>query len=141
MIPIFDIDDPNCEKKLAVVLSDQTNICNRRRPYIGQPHTKSGERGKCEVHGLTIRDISDCIVMGAIDSSFDGSPELYNSLNDDGYATSEILYKIDWDKIDPVAVIQNALCHIEKRMGIYPNVPELSAENAINELFGDENKQ
>lgn len=32
------------------------------------------------------------------------------------------IYHIDLEDIDPGAVIQNAMCHIEKMMGIYPNM-------------------
>jgi len=35
------------------------------------------------------------------------------------------LYVIGND-IDPVAVIQAAACYIERMMGIFPNVPEIS---------------
>lgn len=32
---------------------------DRDRPYLGQPHTFTGERGKQEVFGVTMRDIRD----------------------------------------------------------------------------------
>lgn len=85
---------------------------DRKRDYDGQPHTDSGTRDKTEVKGLTMRDISDCIVLGFIDAS---KLEIDSPIHDD-------IYKIDLDKIDPGAVIQNAMCHIEKYMEIYPNI-------------------
>ena len=91
---------------------------DRNRDYDGQPHTDAGIRGKTEVKGLTMRDISDCIVLGFMDSASFMNLETKNPIHDD-------IYKIDLDKIDPGAVIQNAICHVEKYMGIYPNVPKL----------------
>ena len=123
--PIFDGDDPDLIKKLEVAFSDHSNVCNRDRPYIGQPHTYTGERGKQEVSGVTMRDIVDCFVMGALLSNGCDQLDLYNAVESDEYATQEMLYKLDWSKIDPVAVAQNMTCCIEKRMGIYPNVPNL----------------
>jgi len=38
----------------------------RMRPYNGQPHTPTGERGKEEVKGLTIRDVLDCFAKSLI---------------------------------------------------------------------------
>ncbi len=93
---------------------------DRNRDYDGQPHTDSGTRGKTEVKGLTMRDISDCIVLGLIDSA--PGLEIKNPIHDD-------IYKIDLEKIDPGAAIQNAMCRIEKYMGIFPNVPKLETND------------
>ncbi len=90
----------------------------RDRPYDGQPHTDQGERGKQLVEGLTMRDVADCMVLGFLDAA--GMQREW-PIRDD-------LYTIDLLNIDPGAVIQNATCHIEKMMGIYPNVLELSEE-------------
>lgn len=87
------------------------------RPYDGQPHTDAGERGKTLVEGLTMRDIVDCYIVGAFYAS--------------GLPTSEYpetIYGLPWDEIDPMAVSQNMTCEIERRMGIYPNVPDLEIE-------------
>lgn len=48
----------------------------RNREYVGQPHTDSGERGKTEVKGITMRDIVDCFVLGC----FDASSHLLNTI-------------------------------------------------------------
>jgi len=87
---------------------------DRNRPYDGQPHTDSGERGKTLVEGLTMRDIADCIVMGFLEAT-GGAKEnpVYNDV-----------YGVDCD-FDPIAVVQNAMCQAEKMMGIFPNVPPL----------------
>ena len=91
---------------------------DRNRPYDAQPHTHQGQRGETLVEGLTMRDITDCIVMGCMDAA-GVDREIF--IQDD-------LYSLDWDDIDPVAVIQNAVCRIEKMMGIYPNVPGMKPE-------------
>ena len=103
------------EKAFADCQGDSAFRMDRDRPYNGQPHTDYGKRGKTLVEGLTMRDVSDCIVKGFLDA---GGIQTDNPIRDD-------IYKIDGEKIDPGAVIQNALCHIEKMMGIYPNVPKL----------------
>lgn len=70
-----------------------------KRPYDGQSHTHFGGRGKTVVKGLTMRDIADCIEEGQRQATRPGD-------------------RIDYDEL---AVIQNALCAVEKKMGIYPN--------------------
>lgn len=89
---------------------------DKNRPYDGQPHTADGIRGKEIIRGLTMRDISDCIVLGMLDC---GKKEISkNPVCDD-------IYNLNFDDIDPGAVIKNALCHVEKKMGVFPNVPPL----------------
>src|SRR5690606_9351099 len=82
------------------------------RPYDGQPHTYTGERGKTLVSGLTMRDIRDCLIAGCYAAS--GLPR-------DQYPRS--IYQLHWEEMDPMAIWQNMLCEIERRMGIFPNVP------------------
>ena len=88
---------------------------DKDRPYDGQPHTDNGKRGETVVKGLTMRDISDCIVRGFLDA---GGIKKDLPVHDD-------IYNIDLHCIDSGAVIQTALCYVEKTMGIYPNIPEL----------------
>lgn len=82
--------------------TDEAMAAHRERPYLGQPHTHHGERGKTEARGLTMRDIGDCIARGFAQSLADGD---------------------EWD-FDEGALIQNTICNIEIMMGIYPNVPK-----------------
>ena len=89
---------------------------DRNRPYDGQPHTDQGERGKTLIEGLTMRDVADCILLGFLDAS-GGIPE--NPDRNSLYSQPGI------DGVDPGAVIQNAVCHVEKMMGIFPNIPKL----------------
>ena len=89
----------------------------RHRPYDGQDHTDMGIRGKTHVSGLTMRDVVDCMVMGFLRST--GEPPLNeHPVHDD-------IYKLDLEKLDPGAIIQNTVCEIEKMMGIFPNVEKL----------------
>jgi hypothetical protein len=104
----------------------------RQRPYAGQPHTDFGERGKTLVSGLTMRDICDCFVRGFIMAGnhvYD--PALYEEAQkgERGRIDANDLFGVDIDSIDPVAIMQNMMCEVEKMMGIFPNVPKLSRTN------------
>lgn len=100
-------------------LSDDTTDLDR--PFTGQPHTDQGERGKTLVVGLRFRDVADCFVIGWLEAAGRGS------LADSGTATYNDVYECGED-IDPLAVMQNMTCEMERRMGIYPNVPRLSCD-------------
>lgn len=62
-----------------------------------QPQTFLGERGETEIRGVTIKQVYEIV---------------RNKLN-----------YFDTYKSDPDAFCQDVCCRIEKRMGIYPNVP------------------
>ena len=83
------------------------------RPYAGQSHTDNGVRGQTVVSGLTFRDLKDCFIVGAFHSS-GLLPEEY----------PKTIFELSWESIDPIAVWQNMSCEIERRMGIYPNIPK-----------------
>uniref|UniRef100_A0A6M3JLN7 Uncharacterized protein n=1 Tax=viral metagenome TaxID=1070528 RepID=A0A6M3JLN7_9ZZZZ len=102
---------------------------DRNRPYDGQPHTDDGIRGKTLVEGLTMRDIRDCFIKGFLQAS--GDEELYNLVENDDWLTDDI-YRVNLNNLDPIAVAQSMACEIEKMMGIYPNVPKLTAVNPGN---------
>ena len=100
---------------------DHTTDSNR--PYDGQLHTDQGERGKTLVTGLTFRDVCDCYVLGFLRATG------RSSLAESGTATYNDVYeaaKVGGPGFDPLAVMQNMACEMEKRMGIYPNVPGLT---------------
>ena len=88
----------------------------RDRPYNGQLHTTAGLRGQQEVRGLTMRDIADCIVLGMLDASGRHLAPPTPIWDD--------VYKCDFSHTDPIAIIKNATCWMEKYMGIYPNIPD-----------------
>lgn len=94
--------------------SDYLTALDRLRAYDGQPHTSLGERGATEIKGITMRDLRDCFIRACFEVS---------TLSPKDYPRS--LYDLDWEKIDPLAIIQDTLCWVEKYMGIYPNVPEI----------------
>lgn len=135
--------------------SDYRN--DRERPYNGQSWTDDGERGKTEVKGLTMRDIKDCLIKAMLMSapydnylstdewlkcwdfsSGEGKPTQYllDKQNEPDYVStkSELgtwrtqdVYKIDFSKVDPLAIAQNLTCEIEKMMGIFPNIKDGSS--------------
>jgi len=94
--------------------SDLATALFRDRPYDGQPQTDTGERGKTFVSNVTFRDLRDCFVIGCFEAS---------GLSPNEYPKS--LYDLPWKDMDPIAVFQNMSCAVEKRMGIFPNVPGL----------------
>ena len=100
-------------------MSDNTTDPNR--PFNGQPQTDQGERGKQPTDGLRFRDVADCFLLGWLYASERGS------LAESGTATYNDIYEGNYD-VDPLAVMQNMLCEMERRLGIYPNVPKLTRE-------------
>ncbi len=93
-----------------LVFEDRGDVAfqaHRERPYLGQAQTVHGERGKCLVKGVSMRDVADCIARGFAEALAPG----------DG-----------WD-FDQHAMVQNAMANVEKAMGIYPNVPPLGPED------------
>jgi len=98
--------------------SDYLSTLDRNRPYNGQPHTDTGERGKQLISGLTMRDVRDCFVKACYHSS---------GLNAEEYPRS--VYELPWEDMDPIAISQNLTCWIERYMGIFPNIPSLEVEN------------
>ena len=102
------------ERAFADCQGDSAFRMDRERPYNGQIHTDNGDRGKTIIEGLTMRDMTDCIVRGFLDA---GGLQSENPLHDD-------IYKIEED-LDYGAVIQNTMCWVEKYMSIFPNIPKL----------------
>jgi len=103
-------------------LTDHTT--NPSRPYDGQPWTDQGERGKQIVGGIRFRDLSDAVAKGFAYSTGEAK---WNEKAENNTLNYSDLYKMDLSDIDPVAVIQNVCCEVEKMMGIYPNVPPLKS--------------
>lgn len=101
----------------------------RDRPYDGQPQTANGLRGRELISGLTFRDVKDCFINGALLScgGIDGCENLYERAETNTWIEDD-LYKIPFEKIDPLAMWQNMACEMEKMMGIYPNVPRLQCD-------------
>lgn len=99
----------------------------RSRPYTGQPHTDTGERGRTEVKGITFRDLRDCMVRAFFLAAGHIDYARYQEATKGEMAAlcDNDLFELDLNQLDPVAVIQNFTCEVERIMGIFPNVPEL----------------
>ena len=114
----------------------------RDRPYNGQPHTCTGERGRQEVRSITMRDLRDCFVRAVLLSTggrFYPTDDhklrakmgtLYEeaSKGENAALCEEDLYGFDLDRLDPIAIAQNLCCEVERAMGIFPNVPPLEVK-------------
>lgn len=117
----------------------------RDRPYGGQPHTFNGERGQAEVKGVTFRDLRDCFVRaiclstGAATIGDLNTRPLYEEAEkgEHGVICEDDIYQIDLNALDPMAIIQNMLCEVERITGTFPNVPELDWEIPIINHRGD----
>lgn len=109
---------------------------DRSRPYLGQSHTHAGERGTLPLiiddeatdigpgHYITIRDIADAVLIGILQAKNREGPS--GDTSDIELITSGVELWTELSKdpdFDPVAASQNAVCEIEKRLGIYPNTP------------------
>ncbi|CAN7321581.1 hypothetical protein LJR084_001853 [Variovorax sp. LjRoot84] len=103
----------------------------RDRPYTGQPHTCTGERGATEITGITFRDLRDAFIRAAFLSAFDQAPAQYDEANKGPAAVlcENDLFALDLDKLDPMAWCQNLSCEIERLMGIFPNVSPLICQS------------
>ncbi len=115
-------------------LTDETT--HRDRPFTGQRHTASGERGKTEVCHIRFRDLSDCAARAFVCSmGYTGDHPLFKLRHRaaDGTLNYNDLYLLALSEIDPQAFIQNLCVEVEKAMGIYPNVPSLKAEEQADE--------
>lgn len=112
-------------------------LTNPERPFTGQPYTYSGERGKTEVKGILFRDLADCIVCAFVDAAAfsiedeEKRDEMYRRA-DDGTLNWNDVYDLDFSDVDPIAIVQNACCRVEKAMGIFPNIPGLTELDDAN---------
>lgn len=103
--------------------TDILDTLDRNRPYNGQPWTDDGERGKQEVHGLTMRDIKDCFVRACYDSA---------PIPESEYPKS--IYDLPWGDIDIMAVCKNMSCWVERYMGIFPNVGKFNFDDVMKDV-------
>lgn len=104
--------------------------------HTPQPHTILGERGNQEVR-LTIRQIAECFMRGMLDGGTYYNLTKDNKLTDnipteklEYHHLIDLIFEIEWlESFDPLAIVQNASCHIEKVLGIFPNVPKLERKD------------
>jgi hypothetical protein len=119
-----DVFEKMLENVEQIITKDLSKDARRDRPYDGQAHTDEGVRGKTLVEGLTMRDVCDCMAMGLLDAS--GIEPLQDAV-EEGTWTYNDLYQLE--DFDPVAAIQCMACHLEKFMGIFPNVQKIEWGN------------
>ena len=133
-IPIFEF--PKNEEELQKIWKQFENDLghndmnmNRDRPYCGQSHTSEGIRGTTEIKGITFRDLRDCFIRAIYLSASHLDEELYDEADkgEDAALCENDLYKLDLNKLDPMAICQNLTCEVERIMGIFPNIPNFSA--------------
>ena len=133
-IPIFEF--PKNEEELQKIWKQFENDLghndmnmNRDRPYFGQAHTTTGIRGTTEIKGITFRDLRDCFIRAIYLSASHLDEELYDEADkgEDAALCENDLYKLDLNKLDPMAICQNLTCEVERIMGIFPNIPNFSA--------------
>lgn len=87
------------------------------RPFLGQQHTYTGERGKQVLHTVRMRDVHDLVLKHIAHACGDDRDPDEIILDD--------LYKYDLNQIDPLGLVIELCSDIERMMGIYPNVPDL----------------
>lgn len=104
------------------------------RPYSGQPHTIDGIRGSQLINGITMRDIRDAYIRAVIISHPCYKEGTLNLLEPNYTLNNEAkkgpnacicgndLFTLKGNA-DPIAIIQNLTCELEKLMGIFPNIP------------------
>src|SRR3990167_11088750 len=108
-------------------IGDHDHNMQRDRPYNGQSHTDTGERGRTEIKGITFRDLRDCYIRAMCLSLGAAHPNNMPYYNEAKKGESAVLCEDDVFKLkgepDYITVCQNLSCEIERLMGIFPNVP------------------
>lgn len=114
--------------KIETDLGMNSHNMRRDRPYSGQPHTITGQRGSTEIRGITFRDLRDAYIRAWCQSMGVENPAHYaeSEKGEDAVLCENDIYQLKGD-YDPMAVLQNLSCEIEKMMGIYPNTTLLKA--------------
>jgi len=88
--------------------------------------TTQKERQRVKIKGLTFADINECFYLAIMDSADEGiARDVMEEYKNTGDINPNFVYKLNWDKIDPVAIRQNLDCWIERKMGIFPNIETL----------------
>ena len=119
------------DEELKSDLSNLGDIINEVQ-HSGQPHTILGIRGQQEMKLKDIQ-ICECFLRGMLDGAtywgITPAGELTNNLPPEKmeyHHLIDAIYRVKWiENFDPVAIVQCASVHLEKVLGIYPNVPKL----------------
>ncbi len=133
-IPIFEFpedeeDSDRLWRQVENELGFNDMNMNRDRPYSGQSHTTTGIRGATKIKDITFRDLRDCLVRAVCLSASHLNEELYTEADkgENAALCANDLYKFNLNELDPIAICQNLTCEVERIMGIYPNIPNLSS--------------
>jgi len=118
------------DEELNGDLSNLGDILNKVA-HEPQPHTILGIRGQQEMKLKDIQ-ICECFLRGMLDGgtryNLDENGNLTNRIppeNLEYHHLIDIIYKVKWiENFDPVAIVQCASVHLEKALGIYPNIPK-----------------
>lgn len=92
-----------------------------------QPHTILGKRGQQEMKLKEIQ-IAECFLRGMLDGAtfWARDNNYFPTEKLEYHHLIDIIYKVEWLKdFDPVAIVQCAGCHLEKVLGIFPNIDKL----------------
>lgn len=102
---------------LIALLDELGADCNmsRTRPYTGQSHTVEGIRGSRVIHGITLRDLRDCYIRACCRSDGMDHPVHYQEASKGEFAVlcENDIYELN---VDPMAVLQNLVCELERLM-------------------------
>ena len=106
--------------------------------HSGQPHTIGGIRGQ-QVMTLKEIQIAECFMRGMLDGgthySLDKKGNLTNRIPTEKleyHHLIDLIFSVEWlESFDPLAIVQCAGCHLEKVLGIFPNVPKLEIKEDI----------
>ncbi len=124
------MDNDDQQPPLGDIISGLTDhTTDKDRPFTGQSHTHQGHRGKTIVEGIRFRDLADCVARAFVHAAgftLDDADAMYGRA-EDGTLNYNDLFDMDLSQMDPVALIQNVVCEVEKAMGIFPNVERLKA--------------
>lgn len=93
-----------------------------------KPQTQK-ERNQIEVKGLTFADINECYYLAIMDSADeDIARKEMDKWEKTGKIDPNFVFKLNWKKIDAIAIRQNLNCWIERKMKIFPNI-EIQKQN------------
>lgn len=123
------------DRVIEIVTGSNVGDMARDRPFNGQPHTDTGERGKTEIKGITFRDLRDCFIRAVCLSNGVDHPRAYEEARkgpegkvSESDATTSI------NGADIIVVSQNLSCEVERLMGIFPNVPKELLEQGLERV-------
>ena len=102
---------------IIALLDEMGAHCNmtRSRSYSGQPHTIEGIRGSRQIQGISLRDLRDCYIRAfCLSDGVDHPIHHQEALKGEHAVLCENdIYELN---VDPMAVLQNLMCELERLM-------------------------